>query len=254
MDLPLLEGDYGSPGVIEPALVAAKNVDMPECAVLCFFGDVVAKTVAERSDARQVAALICEAGPHPVWEIDLAGRRLAVFQPGVGAPLAAVFLEEVIAMGCRRLIACGGAGALVPGMVKGQAVVVGSAVRDEGTSQHYLPPSRVIDAHPHAVTTMADTLSSAGIAHVVGRTWTTDAFYRETHARVDRRIAEGCVVVEMEAAALSAVAQYREVTLGQMLLASDSLAGGAWDDRRGTPAQNAREILFHAAAAAALAL
>jgi uridine phosphorylase len=254
MDLPLLEGDYGSPGVIDPKQAAAKNVDMPECAVLCFFGDVVAKTVAGRSDARQVTVLTCEAGPHPVWEIDLGGRRLAVFQPGVGAPLAAGFLEEVIAMGCRRLIACGGAGALIPGMVKGQAVVVGSAVRDEGTSHHYLPPSRVIDADPHAVTTMADTLSSAGIAHVVGRTWTTDAFYRETRARVDRRIAEGCVVVEMEAAALFAVARYREVTLGQMLMASDSLAGQVWDDRRGTPAQNAREMLFHAAAAAALAL
>lgn len=254
MDLPLLEGDYESPGIIEPQQAAAKNADMPECAVLCFFGDVIAKTVAERPDARQVTVLTCEAGPHPVWEIDLGGRRLAVFQPGVGAPLAAALLEEVIAMGCRRLIACGGAGTLIPGMVKGQAVVVGSAVRDEGTSHHYLPPRRVIEADPHAVTTMADTLSSAGIAHVVGRTWTTDAFYRETRARVDRRIAEGCVVVEMEAAALFAVARYREVTLGQMLLASDSLAGEVWDDRRGMPAQNAREMLFHAAAAAALAL
>lgn len=198
--------------------------------------------------------LSSEAGPHPVWEIELDGRRLAVFQPGVGAPLAAGFLEEVIAMGCRRLIACGGAWALIPDLVMGHAVVVDSAVRDEGTSHHYVPPSRVIDANPHAVATMTGTLSRAGIAHVVGRTWTTDALYRETRTRVDRRVAEGCIVVEMEAAALFAVAQYRKVTLGQMLLAGDSLAGETWDDRRWMAARTAREALFLAAAEAALGL
>jgi len=159
VDLPLLEGDFDSEGVIEPAVVVPKDVDMPERAVLCFFGDVVAETVAARSDARQVTMLSSEAASNPVWEINLSGRRLAVFQPGVGAPWAAAFLEEVVAMGCRRLMACGGAGALIPELVMGHAVVVDSVVRDEGTSHHYLPPSRVIDADPDAVATLADTSS-----------------------------------------------------------------------------------------------
>lgn len=71
--------------------------------------------------------LSSEAGLNPVWEIEMSGRRLAVFHPGVGAPLAAAFLEEVIAMGCRRLVVCGGAGALLPDLVLGHAVVVASA-------------------------------------------------------------------------------------------------------------------------------
>jgi uridine phosphorylase len=253
MDLPLLEHDFDAESVLEPARIVPV-ADMPERAVLCFFGDVVREVVADRADARQVTTLSSEAGANPVWEISVSGRRLAVFQPGVGAPWAAAFLEEIIAMGCRRLVACGGAGALIPELVLGHAVVVDSAVRDEGTSHHYLPASRRIDADPQAVATLVEACDAAGMAHVVGRSWTTDAIYRETRGRVDRRVAEGCVVVEMEAAALLAVAQYREVAFGQILLAGDSLAGENWDDRGWMSARAAREGLFWVAAEAAVNL
>ncbi len=253
MDLPLLEEDFESEGMIQPKRIVP-DVEAPECAVFCFFGDVVAKTVAVRPDARQVAALSSEARLTAVWEIEISGRRLAVLQPGVGAPQAAAFLEEVIAMGCTRIIACGGAGALIPDLVRGHAVVVGSAVRDEGTSYHYVRASRTINADPHVVALMRSRLKHEGIAHVVGRTWTTDAFYREARARADRRVAEGCVVVEMEAAALFAVARYREATFGHLLMAGDSLAGEAWDDRRRMSAREARDKLFWVAAEVAISL
>lgn len=252
VDMPLLEKDFESEGVIEPARVVP-DVDMPECAVLCFFGEVVAE-LADRADARRLTVLRSEAGANPVWEIEVSGRRLAVVQPGVGAPLAAAFLDQVIAMGARRLVACGGAGALVPELVLGHAVVVGSAVRDEGTSHHYVPASRVVDAEAHAVATIAGPLEAAGLPHLVGRAWTTDAIYRETRADIARRVAEGCVVVDMEASALLAVAQYRGVTLGQVLMAGDTLAADAWDDRGWMSARTARERLFWVAAEAALAL
>jgi uridine phosphorylase len=248
-----LEEDFQSEGMISPSRIVP-NVDAPECAVLCFFGDVIAETVAVRPDARQVAVLSSEAGLTPVWEIELAGRRLAVLQPGLGAPQAGAFLEAVIAMGCTRIVACGGAGALVPDLVRGHAVVVDSAVRDEGTSYHYVPASRTIDADPHVVGLMKSRLQHEGIAHVVGRTWTTDAFYRETRNRADRRVAEGCVVVEMEAAALLAVARYREATFGHLLMAGDSLAGAVWDDRRWRSAREARHKLFWVAAEVAISL
>lgn len=253
VDMPLLEEDFESEGVIEPSRVVSE-ADVPGCVVLCFFGDVVEQTVAGWPGARRVAMLSSEAGSSAVWEIEVSGRRLAVLQPGVGAPLAAAFMEEVIAMGCRRLVACGGAGALVPDLVLGHAVVVDSAVRDEGTSHHYLPASRLVEADPGPVATMATTLEKAGIEHVVGRTWTTDAIYRETRSRVRRRVAEGCVVVEMEAAALLAVARYRGVTFGHLLLAGDSLAGETWDDRGWMSAREARDRLFWIAAEAALDL
>ncbi len=253
MSLPLLEDDFESEGLLQPAQVVP-DVTLPECGVLCFFGDVVAETVAVRPDARRRAVLSNEAGSTTVWDIEVSGRRVAVLQPGVGAPLAAAFLEEVIAMGCWRLIACGGSGALVPDLVKGHAVVVKSALRDEGTSHHYVPASRTIDADSHAVATVVAALQRGGVAHVVGRTWTTDAIYRETRDRADRRVGEGCVVVEMEAAALIAVARFRNIMFGHLLLASDSLAGDTWDDRGWMSAQAARERLFWVAVEAAQSL
>lgn len=253
MDMPLLEFDPRSAAIVELARVVP-DVDLPERVVACFFGDVVAEVVATRPDARRLTDLHSEIGSTPVWEIEVCGARVAVFQPGVGAPMTTAFTEEVIAMGGRRLVACGGAGALVPELALGHAVLVDSAVRDEGTSHHYAEPSRVIEADPDALATAVETVEAAGVAHTVGRSWTTDAIYRETRERVNRRVAERCVVVEMEAAALLAVTRFRGVRFAQVLLAGDSLAGEHWDDRGWMSARQARERVFWLAAEAAARL
>lgn len=253
LDSPLFEGDHDSAAIIEPSRVLRVHEDMPERVVLCFFNDVVG-ALAQRHDARAVAELHSETGDTPIWRLEVDGVPVAVVHPGVGAPMAVVTLEEVVAMGAKRVIACGGAGALLPDLVLGHAVVVDSAVRDEGTSHHYLAPGRVIDADPAPVARLRGVLDGDGVAHLVGRSWTTDAVYRETRARTDRRIAERCVVVEMEAAALIAVARYRDVPFGQVLMAGDSLAGEQWDHRGWTTAAAAREEIFWVAARAAAGL
>jgi uridine phosphorylase len=253
MDLPLLETDQDDEGIIEPARIVGSQ-HLPERGVLCFFGDVVSEMIATRNGSRHVASLSSEAGSTPVWEIQMNGRPLAVFQPGVGAPMAAAFLEEAIAMGCSSVVACGGAGALIPDLVLGHPIVVDSAVRDEGTSYHYLSPARTVQAASGPVSALVRTLDAAQIGHVVGRTWTTDAIYRETRSRVDRRVTEQCLVVEMEAAALLAVAHYRRIAYGHVLMAGDSLAGQDWDERSWRSARQAREKLFWAAAQAAMTL
>lgn len=253
MTLPLFESDLDAEGVIEPSRVVRRR-DLPERVVLCFFGDVVSDHVPSYDGAHTVTTLSSEAGRSLVWEIQKSGTRVAVVQPGVGAPLASAFCEELIAMGARKLVACGGAGALVPDLVLGHAIVVDGAVRDEGTSYHYLAPARTVDAAPEVAAAIRGALDAAGLAHTTGHTWTTDAIYRETRARVERRVAEGCLTVEMEAAALLAVARYRKVDFGQVLLAGDSLAGQEWDDRGWLSARDARRELFEVAVAAVAAL
>ena len=94
-------------------------------------------------------------GPNPVYTLELDGQRLAVVHPGVGAPLAGGFLDELIALGCRRFIACGGAGGLNRDLVVGHVIVPTAAVRDEGTSYHYLPPSREVEPAPAAVAALS---------------------------------------------------------------------------------------------------
>lgn len=249
-DLPLLEDDLGSRAVIEPSEVISP-IDMPPNVVLCFFTEVI-EAIAARGDAVKVGHVVAAHGRHPIWEIEYHGRRLAVLHPGVGAPLAAGFMEESIALGARVIVAVGGAGALVPDLVLGHAVVVESAVRDEGTSYHYLAPSRIVHADPSGVAAIEATLTGAGVPFVTGRTWTTDGFYRETRDRVRRRVAEGCLTVDMEASAFMAVARYRGVRFAQLLYAGDSLAGDVWDERKWSKATAIREQVFWQAADACL--
>jgi uridine phosphorylase len=251
-DVALLEDDLAFSAVIEPSEIITP-IDMPANVVLCFFSEII-ETIAGRGDATKVEELVAAHGRHPIWEIEHRNKRLGVLHPGVGAPLAAAFLEEAIALGARTIVAVGGAGALVPDLVLGHAVVVDSAVRDEGTSFHYLPPSRVVDADPSGVAALQRTLTGAEVPFVTGRTWTTDGLYRETRERVRRRVAEGCVTVEMEAAAFMAVARYRRVRFAQLLYAGDSLAGAQWQERQWTTALSIREQLFWHAADTCLTL
>jgi len=251
-DFPILEYDPASEAVIEPARVISPQ-DVPHHCIVCFFQDVISALV-ERGQLRQIAAQRSEMGLHPVYELAFQGHRLAVFHPGVGAPLAAGLLEEVIALGCRKFIACGGAGVLDREIAVGHVVVPTSAVRDEGTSYHYLPPAREVAPDPLAVAAIERVLKAHGVPYVLGKTWTTDAFYRETPARVRRRRLEGCLTVEMEAAALFAVARFRGVPLAQMLYGGDDVSGAQWDDRAWQGRQAVRERLFWLASEACLIL
>lgn len=252
--IPLLEFDPDRAAMIEPSSHfgrgAVAEAAVPPVAVACFFGDVVARVASERG-ARLVRHLSAEHGRHEVWEVEHAGMSLAFFQPGLGAPLSAAFLEEVIEGGARTIVACGGCGALSADLALGHVVVVSSALRDEGTSFHYEPPSRILEADGDVVARLEGLLAARGVPYRTGRTWSTDGFYRETRARVARRREEGCITVEMEASALIAVARFRGVRFGQLLYAGDSLAGDDWDHRGWLAAHDVREQLFWLAADAA---
>jgi len=226
---------------------------VPEHCVLCFFRDVIEK-LGRRPDARLLSERTWECGSYPLYELDLDGRRLAAFHMPVGAPLAVGMLEELIALGCRKFIACGGAGVLDKEIAVGRILVPTMAVRDEGTSYHYLPPSREVAASPEAVAAIEAILKDRGIDYLEVKTWTTDAPYRETPAMVARRRAEGCLTVEMEAAAFFAVARFRGVILAQMLYAGDDVSAADWDTRDWVSRASVRDRLFSLAAEACLRL
>jgi uridine phosphorylase len=249
---PILEYDPEREAMIEPSRIIQPR-DIPEHCVLCFFKEVV-EDIAKEYRAKVAVANHWEDGPHPIYEIEYAGRRLAFYQPGVGAPLAVGLLEEAIAYGCRKFIACGGCGVLEKDMMVGNLIVVSGAVRDEGTSYHYLPPQREVAAHPDGVAALEAVLNEAEMPFRTGKTWTTDAPYRETNQRIARRIRQGCINVEMEAAGLMAVAQHRQVVFGQLLYAGDDLSGNEWDPRSWQSRADVRENLFWLAAQACLRL
>lgn len=249
---PLLEFDDAVPALIEPTEQVPAR-DVPRACVVTFFGDSIRRLV-HSGRARLITENAWEDGPHPLYELDHRGHKVAVLHSGVGAPLAAGLLEEVIAMGCRAFIVCGGAGVLQPDVALGHLVVVESALRDEGTSHHYAAPSRYIQADPTATSILTETLVEHGIPFIAGRTWTTDAPYRETPGKIKARREEGCVTVEMEAAALAAVAAFRTVPLAQVLYVGDDLSGETWDHRSWQTQADVRDKFLELAAAAAVKL
>ncbi|MBN1310537.1 MAG: nucleoside phosphorylase [Anaerolineae bacterium] len=229
--------------MIEPSRLIQPVDGAPEGCVLCFFQEVLDK-LRENGHLTVLWNGQSELGLHPVYGIEVDGRCLAVTHPGIGAPLAAALLEETIARGCRKFIACGGAGVLQSEIAQGRIIIPISAVRDEGTSYHYLPPGREVSASPEGIAAVEKVLQAHEVPYVIGKTWTTDAFYRETPARITHRKAEGCVAVEMEAAAFFAVARFRGVTFAQILYGGDDVGGAEWDSRDWHLNASAREKLF----------
>jgi uridine phosphorylase len=249
---PILEFDETREAIIEPSRVHKPLDVLPEHCVLCFFQEVIGKICPEDQCIHHLGS---EMGKNPIFVLEIEGKRLAVVHPGVGAPLAAGFLEELIGHGCRKFIACGGAGVLKPEITVGHVVVPTSAVRDEGTSYHYLPPGREVSASAEGIAAIEAALTTHHVPYVLGKTWTTDGLYRETRAKMERRKAEGCITVEMEAAAFFAVAQFRGVPFAQILYGGDDISGNSWDHRDWIGGQaSTREKLFWLAAEACLSL
>jgi uridine phosphorylase len=250
--VPILEYDPAREAMIEPGRVIRPR-DVPEHCVLCFFQEVIEKVVSEHG-AKVAVANRWEDGPHPLYEMDYEGRQVAFCHPGIGSAFAGTLLEEVIAFGCRKFIACGGCGVLVGEIAVGNLVVLSGAVRDEGLSYQYLPPGREVQANAAGIAVLQAVLERRKLPFQIGKAWTTDAPYRETPERVARRRQEGCIVVDMEAAGLMAVAQYRGVVFGQVVYGGDDLSGEQWDHRGWQSRKEVRESLFWLSVEACLEL
>ncbi|MBA4384884.1 MAG: purine-nucleoside phosphorylase [Anaerolinea sp.] len=251
---PILEFDDDRSAILMPDPYRfAKNGPIPARGVLCFFKDVFDALLAE-DKLTKLGDLHSEIGDHPVYSYLSDGKPVSLIHPGVGAPLAAAFLEELIAVGVTKYIVCGGCGVLNQEIAAGHPVILTSAIRDEGTSYHYLPPAREVKANPKGVAALEKAFKESGLEYRTGKSWTTDAIYRETKEKRKIRIADGCDVVEMEAAAFFAVAQFREVTLGQVVYGGDLVIPEGWDGREWHKRGDDRRLMFEMAVKAVLNL
>ena len=138
-----------------------------------------------------------------------AGQEYGIVGCAVGASFAVLIAEEMFASGCQFLISVTSSGQICPVQAPPYFIIIDRALRDEGTSYHYLPPSDYSDGDPHLIQTALEALGAAGIAVLVGATWTTDAPFRETQEAIEAATKAGILAVEMEAAALYAFARSR---------------------------------------------
>jgi uridine phosphorylase len=199
------------------------DFEIPEAVIFCYQSSLY-KHVLARHDARRVDVF----GGEFYLLTDTGSRIGFCAKFGIGAPVVTALLEEMVAMGIQRFMSIGTAGALAKGLEIGDVVVCDRAIRDEGVSHHYLPPAK----HAHADSELTDRLERAlhetGFTPRRGTSWTIDAPYRETAAEARHYQSEGVLTVEMEAAALFAVADYLKVPLAAAFTISDSLADLEW--------------------------
>ena len=156
-------------------------------------------------------------GPGRFFTVNATEGRVGICCMGIGAPAVVAILEALVALGVRRFISMGTAGGLQAAQRPGDTVLVTDAIRDEGTSYHYLPADSPAIADTDLTNQLADGLRAAGISFTSGSSWTVDAPYRETREEVARYRADGVLTVEMEASALFAVAGVRGVALASVV-------------------------------------
>jgi uridine phosphorylase len=227
---PILEFDDTQVAKIEPSF-SHKKAEGYEYCVITFFREALER-MEKKHQIKVVRYLNCETMDVPIYEMEYLGKKVHLSLGYVGAAGSAAFLEELIAYGFNKFIVCGGAGVLRKDIAIGHLIIPISAIRDEGVSYHYLAPAREIECNPEVVGKIEEDFKKYKINYIKAKTWTTDSFYRETEKKVELRKSEGCVTVEMEAAAFFAVARFRNVKLGQILYGGDDLSNIEWDGRK----------------------
>mgnify|MGYP000010725885 FL=1 len=218
------------PALFTPFDTTKKIEDFPEICVSTFSENIIQKFASLKS-VEKIAELYTANGALPVYKTYYKNQDIAFYLSRVGAPACVAGFEEVVAMGAKKFVMFGSCGVLDDEKVKDNMIIPVSAVRDEGTSYHYIAPSEEIKASEHSIRILQNVLEFCGYFYVKGKTWTSDAIYRETIPAIEERRQEGCLAVEMECASMLAVSQYRQVPFIQFLYGADSLSSEKWEIR-----------------------
>ena len=219
--IPILEFDDNPQAVIMPNHEGL-DLQLPKKCIYAFLEEEIDR-YAQEVGAKCAGEFISATKTYPVYVMDYKDEKVCLAQAPVGSAPAAQFMDWLIGYGVEKIISTGTCGVLA-NIEENAFLVPVRALRDEGTSYHYASPSRYMDVHIEAVSAIEQVLEQLGIPYEEVMTWSTDDFYRETAEKVAYRKEEGCAVVEMECAALAAVAQLRGVVWGQLLFTADSLA------------------------------
>lgn len=230
MAYPNIEGKYAYPSIYSPldALNYRRKIDSredsssPETMVITYKPAGVAHILSLQDGLRN----------HYVTEglYTLPGKdnSVGVYLSGLGASHAAMVMEKLIAHGSKRFINIGIAGSLQKDIGIGDVVICTGAIRDEGVSHHYLESDKYVYPSDRLTRVLKGKIAGQGLSFTMGTTWTIDAPFRETQPEVEQYQEEGVLTVEMETAALAAIAIYRGVEFAAAFVIADSLVDNRW--------------------------
>lgn len=217
-DLPLLihpldlESHFTPQALIEAVRVKRNlaSVAVPEVCILEFDGDITDHLVESKAVFlwRNWACFHTQ-----MFALEVNGKSCGIVPRTIGGSYAVLVAEQLLASGVRVIVGLTSAGRVSPKLQIPSLVVATAAIRDEGTSLHYLPPSRLVAAPSEPVAPLTRELKGLGLPVYEGTVWTTDAPYRETRQQLDQYGEEGVLAVEMQAASLFALAQVRHAQI-----------------------------------------
>lgn len=246
--------DTVAPSVFQPANLLRearrqRGLDHAEVPAICLLdpdGDMV-RFLKRTGRAQAVEQWACY--HTEMWRFEWEGLEFGVVGCAVGASFAVLLAEQMFASGCRFLISVTSSGQITPVGEGAYFILIDQALRDEGTSYHYLPPSRFAEAHPTVLAKLTSLVETAPVTVHRGATWTTDAPYRETEAAIAAHREAGILAVEMEAAALYAFSRARGCPVACFAHVTNTMAQTEGDFEKGE-ADGALDALALVASAA----
>lgn len=227
----LEEFDRNKTAVLNPEHFHSKLKNAPKTCI-AFFSKSVMKIFIERYNLEIIDSDIENAtAKFPVYKVNINDVELAITHLPVGAPACVSNAEELIALGIKNILAVGCCGCLDKDMEEYSIIIPTSAIRDEGTSYHYAPASDETFLDDKMIKVIENVMKRNRIHYRKGKTWTTDAIFRETRKKVNDRISRGAITVDMECSAMNVLCQFRDVNFGQIFYAADMLANEEYDPR-----------------------
>lgn len=215
--------------VITPELFYGKREKVCDICIVTFSIHVM-EEIVKRFSCSKVAEIGSVNGSHPIYVMEYKGKKIAFYMTKICSAGTGNCLEEARCLiGARHYIIFGSCGALDREVGEGKLVVPTWAYRDEGFSYHYVPAAEYI--RMKNADRVEALLHELEVPCVKGRTWSTDALYRETRGKVERLKQDGCVAVEMECAGAQAVCDFYGMELYYFLISGDLLDGEEWDAR-----------------------
>ncbi|MBQ3593353.1 MAG: nucleoside phosphorylase [Clostridia bacterium] len=243
--------DGNSKEIIEPAKAIAKVENFPETVITAFsqkFEDLILSSFDVEQVSYMKTCIVV-----PIYKFNYKGKEIGFYHTLLGGPASGALLEEIIAKGAKNILFFGSCGSLDEEYTGNKLIVPTHAYRDEGTSYHYAPPDDYIEVK--TAEKLAEIFDEIGISYCKMKTWTTDAFYRETKNNMEARKKDGCSVVEMECASIMAIADFRKANVYQFLYTADCLDGNEWNrGTLGNMADDVRESILYTAIETAVRL
>ncbi|MDQ0221549.1 nucleoside phosphorylase [Streptococcus moroccensis] len=245
--------DSEKKAIINPEDLNPKIEDFPKVVVSCFARETFRRLVTDFSGQELTRTAIANQ-EIPIYVADVNSQKIGLFNSVVGAPACVAILEDLAAMGMETLVLFGTCGVLEESIKETSIIVPTMAIRDEGTSFHYAPLSDEILVNQHTQEQFLAFLKEKGISYTTGKVWTTDGIYRETIGKLNHCKDLGAICVDMEASAVAAWADFRQINVCHFFYAADHLSEEAWNPRSLSNTADLDEKDKIAALAMALAL